>query len=125
MTAPWAVTLVYSSGGPEAGGRCQPGSAVLCYEAQMGPAAPAPPPARHLLGRLGIVLQSLHRHNAALQVCPAANGPLQRLGHLVRKDPSGQLQQDHPVGEAGAGRRDPGQTRGQSLTVATRTPLSL
>ena len=96
MTAALAVTPVYNGGGPEANGRCQPGSAVLCCEAWMGPAAPAPPPARHLLGRLGVVLQSLHRHNAALQVCPAANGPLQHLGHLMQEDASGQHHQDHP-----------------------------
>ena len=96
-----AVSPVCRGGGSEAGGRS--GSAVLCCETRMGPATPALPPARHLLGRLGVVLQPLHRHDAALQVCPAANGPLQRLGHLVREDPLGQLQQDHPEVRQGLG----------------------
>lgn len=124
IPATLAVTAVCSGGGSKAGGRCQHGSIVLCCKSWM---VPAPPPslAHHLLGRLGVVLQSFHRHDAALQVCPAANSPLQRLGHLVREDTSGQLQQGHPTGEAGAGRRDPEQTRGQNLAVATRIPLFL
>ncbi|KAK2504234.1 hypothetical protein MC885_021602 [Smutsia gigantea] len=49
---------------------------------------PHPSPTYHLLGCPGIVLHPLYRHDAAFQVCPAANSPLQRLGHLVREDMS-------------------------------------
>lgn len=81
-----AVPLA-SSGGPKADSRCCPGPPPSAVESQMGH-NPHPSPTYHLLGCPGIVLHPLYRHDAAFQVCPAANSPLQRLGHLVREDMS-------------------------------------
>lgn len=59
---------------------------------------PGPSSTHHLLGRLDIVLHPLHRHDAALQVRPAANSPLYCLGHLVGENTSGWLQPGQPTG---------------------------
>lgn len=105
-----------------------------CLTPEQPPWAQCPTTPGHLFGRLGVVCQPFHRHNAALQVGPTPHGPLQCLCHLGWEDTLALLRPHPglhpPVKVGGEGEKGPrkGTVRGcgskEETGLRTIAPLS-
>lgn len=104
MTCPLGCDPVYSGGALKPAADVNLGLPSCAVKLRWDLLLPPTSHPGHLLGCLGIVLQSLQ---APTQCCSPGLSSCERptavSGSPGAKRPSGQLQQDHPVGEAGVG----------------------